>query len=45
VKFLRALFLFAVGIGLLSVGGFMLAGELALFAAVAGASSLFLALA
>ncbi len=43
---LRAFFLFSVGVGLLGVAGFMLpAGELALFAALAGASTLWLAVA
>ena len=44
MKALRALFLFCLGVGLLTVAGFMLVGQLALLAALAGASSLFLAL-
>ena len=44
MKALRALFLFAVGVGLLSLAGFMLVGQLALLAAVAGASTLWLAI-
>ena len=46
MKALRALLLFVVGLGLLSLAGFVLVGsQLALAAAVAGGASLFLAIA